>query len=47
MISASQQGAAWRDDGLLGNNINGGYRCGATEGLNGNNAWDRVVYHAD
>ena len=26
-------------------NLNGGYRCGATEGLNGSTAWERVVLH--
>ncbi|HEY8378316.1 MAG TPA: DUF4215 domain-containing protein, partial [Nannocystis sp.] len=30
-----------------GGNINGGWRCGATTGLNGNNTWERVVLHAD
>ena len=26
-------------------NINGGYRCGAQEGLNNNNEWERVILH--
>jgi cysteine-rich repeat protein len=30
-----------------GGAINGGWRCGATTGLNGDNGWERVVLHAD
>ncbi|MSP60179.1 MAG: hypothetical protein EXR72_07520 [Myxococcales bacterium] len=29
-----------------GANINGGYRCGNTSGLNGSNAWDRIIYQS-
>lgn len=28
-------------------NINGGYRCGSVNGLNGDNTWERVVFEAD
>ena len=27
-----------------GGNISGGYRCGSTAGLNGDNTWDRIIY---
>jgi len=30
-----------------GGNINGGWRCGAATGLNGDQAWERVILHAD
>jgi hypothetical protein len=30
-----------------GGNLNGGWRCGATTGLNGSSAWERVIYHRD
>ncbi len=30
-----------------GGNLNSGWRCGATEGLNGSTAWQRVVLHRD
>jgi hypothetical protein len=30
-----------------GGNIQGGYRCGATTGLNGDPTWQRLVFHAD
>ncbi|HEX6244793.1 MAG TPA: hypothetical protein VFZ61_27930, partial [Polyangiales bacterium] len=30
-----------------GGNLNGGYRCGTTMGLNGSTAWERLVYQAN
>jgi hypothetical protein len=30
-----------------GGNINGGYRCGVTTGLNGDPGWERIVYEAN
>lgn len=30
-----------------GNRMNGGWRCGATTGLNGNNAWERVIWTSE
>jgi hypothetical protein len=30
-----------------GGTINGGWRCGSTTGLNGNNSWERKLFHAE
>lgn len=45
-------GANFTNEGRLcwhtsGGNLNGGWRCGATESLNGSAAWERVVLHRD
>lgn len=34
----------WHSGGGM---INGGYRCGSVNGLNGDNGWERVVFEAD
>ena len=31
----------------LGGAVNPGWRCGATDNLNGGVGWERVAYHAD
>jgi len=30
-----------------GGNINGGWRCGSATDLNGSNAYERLIFHAD